>query len=127
MSETTYQFDYAMERLRGAIDYAQLTGEFQEARIWSNRVAAAYYADIKAEQELTANATAGAKLIHSLAIDPDAETRADFLSNMVDVVNSTEPAAPVDEIDALAWKDEAIALAADAQDWNDQVSELRNG
>jgi hypothetical protein len=71
MTESTYEFSYAIQRLRDAIDYAQTDGDFQQARIWSNHVEAAYNADISAEQELTANANEGAKLMYSLSTGDD--------------------------------------------------------
>jgi len=46
----TYEFEYAMQRLRDAIDYAQTDGDFQQARIWSNHVEAAYNADIASKE-----------------------------------------------------------------------------
>lgn len=69
MSNATYEFDYAMRRLRDAIDYAEQERDFQEARIWANRVEEAYNADLEAERELTANANEGAKLLYSLAVN----------------------------------------------------------
>lgn len=72
-TDSTYEFSYAMSRLRDAIDYAQTDGDFQQVRIWSNRVEASYNADIAAEQELARNANEGAKLLHSLA-SHDADT-----------------------------------------------------
>ena len=74
----TYEFEYAMQRLRDAIDYAQTDGDFQQARIWSNHVEKAYNADIASEQELTANANEGAKLMHSLATGGESKLLKDW-------------------------------------------------
>ena len=74
----TYEFEYAMQRLRDAIDYAQTDGDFQQARIWSNHVEAAYNADIASEQELTRNANEGAKLMHSLATGGESKLLKDW-------------------------------------------------
>lgn len=41
MPEPTYDLDYALSRLRDAIDYAEQTGEFTQARKWVNEVALA--------------------------------------------------------------------------------------
>ena len=89
MTETLapYEFKYAMQRLRDAIDYAQTDGDFQQARIWSNYVEAAYNADIKAEQELTANANEGAHLMHSLATGGETSVLS-RLDNGVDAVDA---------------------------------------
>ena len=78
MTESTYEFSYAMQRLRDAIDYAQTDGDFQQARIWSNHVEKAYNADIASEQELTANANEGAKLMHSLATGGESKLLKDW-------------------------------------------------
>jgi hypothetical protein len=98
MSDTkqaTYEFSYAIQRLRDAIDYAQTDGDFQQARIWSNHVEAAYHADMD-------NANEGLRLMHSVATGGESQL-------------------------IKSWKDEAIAQEADAQDWKNQVSELRGG
>ena len=60
MTNATYKFDYAIQRLKDAIDYAQTDGDFQQARLWSLHVEAAYNADI-------ASADEGLKLFHSIA------------------------------------------------------------
>ena len=46
------------------------------------------------------------------------EQDADDLAALVDVVNASTP---------LDWYAEAIALEADAQDWQNQITELRGG
>ncbi len=114
MTKSTYEFSYAIKMLRQAIDYAQKDGDFQPALAWVNHVEAAYNADIKAEQELTANANEGAKLLHSLATGGETSVLS-RLDNGVDVQ------------DAVNWQDEAIAQEADAKDWQDQVTDLRAG
>jgi len=50
MTTTTYKFDYAVKRLRDAIDYAEQTGEFQQVRKWVNEVEAAYYDDTTTDE-----------------------------------------------------------------------------
>jgi hypothetical protein len=42
-------------------------------------------------------------------------------------VNASEPLGAVDLQQASDWQDEAIALEADAQDWQNQITELRGG
>ena len=82
----TYEFSYAMQRLRDAIDYAQTDGDFQQARIWSNHVEAAYNADI-------ASADEGLRLFHSIASNGE-QSVLSRLDNGVDAV------------DAQRWQDE---------------------
>ena len=71
MNEATYKFEYAIQRLRDAINYSEQVRDYTQIRIWVNRVEVAYNADIKAEQELTANANEGAKLMYSLTTGDD--------------------------------------------------------
>ena len=80
MTKATYEFSYAMKRLRDAIQFVEQgdTGSFSQIRIWANHVEAAYNADIKAEQELTANANEGAKLMHSLATGGESQLLKDW-------------------------------------------------
>ena len=93
MTESTYKFEYAIQRLREAINYSEQVRDYTQIRIWVNHVEAAYNADIKAEQELTANANEGAKLMYSLATGGETSVLS-RLDNSVDVQ------------DAVRWQDE---------------------
>ena len=78
MTEATYKFEYAIQRLREAINYSEQVRDYTQIRIWVNHVEAAYKADIEAEQELTKAANAGAKLMHSLATGGESRLDADL-------------------------------------------------
>ena len=87
MTEATYKFEYAIQRLREAINYSEQVRDYTQIRIWVNHVEAAYNADIKAEQELTANANEGAHLMHSLATGGETSVLS-RLDNGVDAVDA---------------------------------------
>ena len=78
MTEATYKFEYAIQRLREAINYSEQVRDYTQIRIWVNHVEAAYNADIAAEHELTANANEGAKLMHSLATGGESKLLKDW-------------------------------------------------
>ena len=87
MTEATYKFEYAIQRLRDAINYSEQVRDYTQIRIWVNHVEAAYNADIASEQELTRNANEGAKLMHSLATGGE-QSVLSRLDNGVDAVDA---------------------------------------
>ena len=80
MTETLapYEFEYAMSRLKDAIDYAFQTGEFEGVRLWAMNVEESHKAEVKDMQETIANLDEGAKLMHSLATGGESKLLKDW-------------------------------------------------
>ena len=95
MTETLapYEFDYAMSRLKDAIDYAFQTGEFEGVRLWAMNVEESHKAEVKDLSDSMRDANEGAHLMHSLATGGE-QSVLSRLDNGVDVV------------DAQRWQDE---------------------
>ena len=69
MTETLapYEFEYAMSRLKDAIDYAFQTGELEGVRLWAMNVEESHRAEVKDMQETISSADEGLRLFHSIA------------------------------------------------------------
>jgi len=82
MTEATYKFEYAIQRLREAINYSEQVRDYTQIRIWVNHVEAAYNADI-------ASADEGLKLFHSIASNGEQSvlSRLDNGADVQDAVN----------------------------------------
>ena len=89
MTETLapYEFEYAMSRLKDAIDYAFQTGEFEGVRLWAMNVEESHKAEVKDMQETVKNLDEGAKLMHSLATGGE-QSVLSRLDNGVDAVDA---------------------------------------
>ena len=88
-----YEFEYAMSRLKDAIDYAFQTGEFEGVRLWAMNVEESHKAEVKDMQETISSADEGLKLFHSIASNGE-QSVLSRLDNSVDAV------------DAQRWQDE---------------------
>ena len=66
MTETLapYEFDYAMSRLKDAIDYAFQTGEFEGVRLWAMNVEESHKAEVKDLSDSMRDANEGAHLMY---------------------------------------------------------------
>ena len=97
-----YKFEYAMSRLKDAIDYAVQTGEFEGVRLWAMNVEESHNAEVADMKEEVKNLDEGAKMLYTLATKGEEKLLQD-------------------------WQLNAIAEEADAKDWQDQTTQLRNG
>ncbi len=104
MTETLapYEFEYAMSRLKDAIDYAYQTGEFEGVRLWAMNVEESHNAEVSDLKAEVKNLDEGAKMLYTLATKGEEKLLQD-------------------------WQLNAIAEEADAKDWQDQVTDLRAG
>ncbi len=100
MTQATYEFSYAIKRLKDAIEFGEAEGDYSQVRAWAFHVEAAYNSDIAAEQELTRSANAGAKLMHSLATGGESRLDADLAA-------------------MLQWKDEKPITGINWQNYPD--------
>lgn len=85
MTETLapYEFDYAMSRLKDAIDYAFQTGEFEGVRLWAMNVDEAHKAEVKDMQETIANLDEGSKMLYTLATKGEEKLLQDWQLNAI--------------------------------------------
>ena len=89
MTETLapYEFEYAMSRLKDAIDYAFQTGELEGVRLWAMNVEESHRAEVKDMQETISSADEGLKLFHSIASNGE-QSVLSRLDNSVDAVDA---------------------------------------
>ena len=88
-----YKFEYAMSRLKDAIDYAVQTGEFEGLRLWAMNVEESHNAEVVDMKAELKSADEGLKLFHSIASNGEQSV----LSRLD---------GKVDEVDAQRWRDE---------------------